>query len=146
MPPILALLLCSLFVLLLLRYDHKISGAQSWAVWLPTLWMLRCASVPFNTWFDMQQYRELGASVEDGNAFDRNLLIVLMAIAVLVLIKRGTSLRAVIKDNKWFFVLLGYMLVSIAWSDYQLVSLKRWFKVSGDLVMALVVLTEISPV
>jgi O-antigen ligase len=146
MPPILAVLLCCPFVLTLLRYDRKISGALSVAVWLPTFWMMRCASVPFDTWFDLQVYRELGASVEAGNPFDRNVLIVLIAAGVLVLMKRGFNAGAAVKDNKWLFVLLAYMFVSILWSDYTLVSLKRWFKVSGTLVMALVVLTEMSPV
>jgi O-antigen ligase len=146
MPPILALLLGGIFVVLLLRYDHKISGAQSWAVWIPTFWMIRCASVPFDTWFDIKTYRELGASVESGNPFDRNILSVLILLGLVTIIKRKVDLLSVIRNNKWLFILTIFMLVSVSWSDFALVSLRRWFKVSGSLVMALVVLTEKSPI
>jgi O-antigen ligase len=146
MPPILALLLCGVFVVYLLRYDRKISGTQSWVVWVPTIWMIRCASVPFDTWFDLQAYRELGASVESGNPFDRNILIVLMLIGVVTLVTRRVDVLSVVRDSKWLVILTVFMLVSVAWSDYPMVSLRRWFKVSGALVMALVVLTELSPI
>jgi exopolysaccharide production protein ExoQ len=37
------------------------------------------------------------------------------------------------------------MLVSIIWSDYQFVSFKRWVRVVGTFIMALMVLTEAKP-
>jgi O-antigen ligase len=37
------------------------------------------------------------------------------------------------------------MLISILWSDFQYVSLKRWVKTAGTVVMALVVLSEPDP-
>ena len=42
-------------------------------------------------------------------------------------------------------VLLAYMLVSIVWSDYQFVSFKRWVRVAGTFIMAVMVLTEVQP-
>jgi len=45
-------------------------------------------------------------------------------------------------DNKWLLMLFLYMGVSILWSDYAVVSLKRWIKTTGDLVMVLIILTD----
>ena len=40
----------------------------------------------------------------------------------------------------------AYCLISVAWSDYPDVSFKRWFKATGDVVMALIVVTDAQPV
>ena len=145
MNPNLALLLCLIFVAFLLRYDHRISQSQSWATWLPTLWMLRCASRPVNMWFDYHAFSELGASVEAGNPMDRNVLTVLIVAGLIVLVRRKVNLSVVVRENKWLCILFLYMAISMLWSDYMFVSVKRFIKVAGALVMALVVLTESSP-
>jgi O-antigen ligase len=40
----------------------------------------------------------------------------------------------------------GYCLISLAWSDFPVVALKRWFKLLGELMVVLVVLTDPRPV
>ena len=49
------------------------------------------------------------------------------------------------KNNIWILVLFLYLGISILWSDFMGVSFKRWIRATGDLVMALVVLTEPAP-
>ena len=46
MPRQLALLLCTAFVLFLLRLERRQSAGVSAALWIPTLWMLAIASKP----------------------------------------------------------------------------------------------------
>jgi len=48
--------------------------------------------------------------------------------------------------NSALLILFAYMLLSALWSDFPEVGVKRWFRCGGDLVMALVVLTEPNPV
>lgn len=148
MHPTLALLLCLAFVVSLLKLDYRIFKAQSMASWIPTLWMLYCASKPFPYWFSSRQVvgvENLSAAIIEGSPMDRNFLLVLIAVGLVILVRRKIDWRQVIIDNRWLLLLFLYMLVSISWSDYPFVSLKRWFKASGSIVMALVVLTGPSP-
>ena len=43
----------------------------------------------------------------------------------------------------WYFL---YCLLSVIWSDFPDISIKRWIKATGDVVMALVVVTDAQPV
>ena len=47
--------------------------------------------------------------------------------------------------NKWIAALLLYSAVSIMWSKYPEVAMKRWIKLFGSVVMALIVLSESMP-
>ncbi|HEX7860390.1 MAG TPA: O-antigen ligase family protein [Verrucomicrobiae bacterium] len=88
---------------------------------------------------------ESETSVEAGSAVDRNFLTALIIPGFLVLLKRNLSWESVCKNNKWFVLLFLYMGISILWSDYPWVSFKRWIKVSGAVIMALVLITELRP-
>jgi len=146
MPPIIALLLCLLFVGALLKIDHQRSAGLTKALWIPTLWFLYCATRPLTEWFQSGQYAEPGAfTIESGSTLDRNVLSILIVISLIILQKRRINWTRIFKDNRWLVALLVYMLVSILWSDYPFVSFKRWIRTAGTLIMALMVLTEASP-
>lgn len=140
----LALFFCLIFVAALLKLDHQRFKPRSFVSWIPTLWMLHCASKPFPYWFASGIAAE-DITVIEGSPMDRNFLMILIVAGIVVLSRRKTDWNRVILDNQWLFLLFTYMLVSILWSDYPFVSLKRWFKASGTIVMALVVLTGASP-
>ncbi len=145
MPPIVALCLCAAFVLGLLRIDHRRNRGLSKITWLPTLWFLIAASRPVAQWFTGGEVGEEGASVEDGSPLDRFVLLCLITLGMAVLAKRRFDWSTMLRDNRWLVLLFVYMLVSILWSDFPFVSFKRWIKTAGSVVMALVVLTELSP-
>lgn len=148
MYPTLALLLCLAFVAFLLKLDYRSFKPQSMTSWVPTLWILYCASKPFPYWFSSRQVvgvEDLSTAIIEGSPMDRNFLLVLIVVGLLILIRRKIHWQRVLVDNRWLFLLFLYMLVSISWSDYPYVSLKRWIKASGTIVMALVVLTGPSP-
>jgi hypothetical protein len=63
--------------------------------------------------------------MEEGSPLDRNVLITLALMGMTILTKRGSVFHA-IKDNILVFLLLGFMLMSVLWSDMIFVSLKRW--------------------
>ena len=147
MPPKLAFILCTAFVAYLLKLDYHRFKEQSVTIWIPTIWILYCASKNFALWSGTYNYdiENITAAIIAGSPMDRNFLSVLIVIGLLILARRKIDWNQVFKDNQWLFLLFLYMLVSILWSDYPFVSLKRWIRVSGTIVMALVVLTGPSP-
>ena len=140
MPPPLALLLCTIFVLFMLRLDRKQSPDVSFALWVPTIWMLLIASKPLALWFQSG-----AATMEEGSALDRVFLIALLCLGLIILAKRKFNLSNAIKKNIWLMLLIGYMLVSIIWSEMPFISFKRWVRELVAVVMAFVVATEPEP-
>ena len=62
-----------------------------------------------------------------------------------VLIKRQVRLSEIVLNNGWLIAFLLYCFISIAWSDFPFVAFKRWIKILGHPIMALIVLTEPDP-
>jgi O-antigen ligase len=147
----LALSLCLVFVAFLLKLDHQRFKPQSMAGWIPTVWMLNSAAKPFGFWYVVffgyrgRWIEDLSERVIEGSPVDRNFLLVLIGVGLLILARRKINWRQVVTENRWLLLLFFYMLVSISWSDYPFVSLKRWIKASGIILMALIVLTGPSP-
>ena len=138
MPPKLALTLCSLFVLFLLKLNRKQYPEASTALWIPTIWMLLAASKPLGVWFNAG-----GASMEMGSPLDRNFLSILAIIGIIILAKRGFNWSEAVNSNFWAILLLGFMFISTFWTDIITVSLKRWARELIVFIMAFVVSTEI---
>ena len=69
----------------------------------------------------------------------------LIVVGFCVLVKRQVRLSEVIPNNGWLIVFLLYCFISIAWSDFPFVAFKRWIKILGHPIMALIVLTEPDP-
>lgn len=136
----LALLLCTLLVLHLLRFDRRQATKVSSALWLPTIWMLICASKPIGIWFGGAGY-----DFVSGSALDRNFLTLLFVIGFIILLKRNFRWTRAIKANGWLMLMLAYMLISILWAEGPFLSFKRWFRELGAIIMAFLVLTDPAP-
>lgn len=143
MAPRLVLAICFVFIALLLWIDSKKSKEITWAVWIPSIWMLYCASRPIAAWLNSGSLAD--ADVAEGSPMDRNFLILLLGMCIFVLSRKGISWSRLFQENTWLFVFFGYMALSIVWSDYTFVSLKRWIRASGSILMAGVILTEKNP-
>jgi exopolysaccharide production protein ExoQ len=139
MPPPLALLLCTAFVLFLLVLERRVSRHISSALWIPTLWMLLIASKPLAVWFG-----ERGDN-ETGSALDRLVLTVLGVAAVAVLARRRFNWSGPLRRHGWLLVMLVYALVSTLWSDIPLIALRRWMRELIIVPMGLVILSEANP-
>lgn len=144
MAPFLALILCMLLVLWLLKLDHKQSEQVTAATWIPTLWFLICASRPLAWWITGQNVTG-DISALEGSSLDRNVLLLLILIACLLLVRSSFEWTRFISENKPLLLLFGFMLFTIAWSDFPFVSFKRWFKTAGSVIMGIVVLSEPNP-
>lgn len=137
MPSALALLLCTIFVLFMLRLDRKQSPEVSFALWIPTIWMLLTFSKPLGIWFQSG-----AATIEEGSELDRAFLTALLCLGLIILAKRRFNWSNGIGENIWLILLIGYMLVSCLWSDIPFISFKRWSKEFIAVIMAFVVATE----
>ena len=143
MNPKLALFLCILFILWLLRQERKRHLDVSNALWAPLLWFGILGSRPLSMWFGFGGDGQ--GDPTDGSPFDRFVFQALIVLGLVILARRRVGLSAVIKRNKWLFLFFLYLGISVIWSDYPFVSLKRWIKDVGNIVMVLVVLSEANP-
>jgi exopolysaccharide production protein ExoQ len=70
----------------------------------------------------------------------------LMVAGCITLARRRLDWQALLANNRALALFFLYCGISVLWSDYPFVSLKRWFKDIGNVIMVLVVLTETDPV
>src|SRR5260221_14539687 len=146
MPPKLALLIATVFVVFAFRHDRKHAAPVSKALFWPSLWYLVVASRPFGAWLLMWGIPLPGGSdATDGSFADRWFFLVLTIIGCWILSRRRFDWGDALRRNPWLAVFLTFMAFSILWSDYPFVSFKRFVKIIGSVVMAMVVLTEENP-
>src|SRR5262245_8406235 len=143
MPPQLALFLTLVFSGFMLRHDARRNPQASYALWLPVIWLFLVGSRFLSQWLTMMGLPIGGAaSIEDGSTFDALVFLALIGAGMLVLSRRNISATVFASGNVWLTLFLVYCFVSIVWSDFPLVALKRWIKILGHPVMALIILTE----
>jgi O-antigen ligase len=144
MPPPLALLLTTLGVLVLFRLDSRAYGRLG-ALWIPVIWLVLSGSRFLGQWLAILQGGSADAPdamLEDGSAIDRVVFSALIILGILVLRQRRVRVRDVVRSNVFLSAFLLYCFLAIFWSDFPYVALKRYIKVIGHPVMALIVLTE----
>jgi O-antigen ligase len=123
--------------LLALDYDRR--ERTSIALWLSALWLGIAGSRPVSAWLNVNSASD---PFTDGSPFDRNVFSLLLAAGLVVLIARRARVLKLLTVNWPIVVFLLYSALSISWSDYSDIALKRWIKSLGDFVMIMVVLTE----
>jgi len=81
----------------------------------------------------------------EGSPVDRAVFLILILAGVIVLLRRRLNWSELFTRNAWIWLFFIFGAISILWSDYPFVSLKRWIKTFGTVIMALVILTEQRP-
>ena len=146
LPPIVASFLTIAFIVFLFRRDIREKPDVSGALWLPVLWLVLAFSRSVSAWLNIFGLPVSGgASVEEGSPLDACFFFVLIIAGFCVLAKRQVRLSEVVLHNRWLIVFLLYCFISIAWSDFPFIAFKRWIKILGHPIMALIVLTEPDP-
>jgi O-antigen ligase len=145
MPSGLALLGGLVFVAYLLRIDSKQLKDGSWALWLPLAWMFFAGSRFLSQWLSIMGVPVPGADQVDGSPLDRVVFFFLMAAAIVVLRRRGVDWPRAFLDNKWVWLYFVFGLASVLWSAEPALSFRRVPKAAGNVLMAMVVLTEPIP-
>src|SRR5437867_477726 len=146
LPPSIASCLTLAFIIFLFRRDIRERPDVSSALWLPLLWLILGCSRSVSEWLNIFGLPVRGAaSVEEGSPLDASFSFALIIAGFCVLMKRQVRLSEIISNNGWLIAFLLYCFISIAWSDFPFVAFKRWLKVLGHPIMALIVLTEPNP-
>ena len=145
MPPALASLLTLAFVSFLFWRDNRQQDNVTAALWIPFVWLFLIGSRYVSQWLAMFGFSVGGVSVEEGSPLDAIVFLGLIAIGLLVLVKRRARFSEFARNNGWLTCFLVYCLIAIAWSDFPLVAFKRWIKVIGHPIMVLVVFSEPDP-
>jgi exopolysaccharide production protein ExoQ len=144
MPPQLALLLTAGFIAALFVRDSRLGYRTTSALWIPLGWMLITGSRFVSEWLNpgaTGSYRMLA----DGSPVDRAFFLGLIAAGAVVLWHRRLKVLDVALQHGWLLALLAYSLVAVLWSDFPFVALKRWIKILGHPIMALIIFTEPDP-
>jgi exopolysaccharide production protein ExoQ len=145
MPPLLALLVGLAFIVYLLRIDSRQSKDGSSALWIPLSWMFFGGSRFLSQWLSVMGVPVPGADAVDGSPLDRVVFFFLMAAAIVVLRRRRVDWPRVFFDNKWIWLYFAFGLVSVLWSAEPMMSFRRVPKAAGNVLMAMVILTEPRP-
>jgi len=147
MPPALALILTLTAIAGLLWREARKSPQVSGALWLPVIWIFLVSSKFVGQWLaTLGLTSERAVSMEDGSPIDAVVFLALIVAGAVVLARRGVTPGRIIAQNKFVAIFLLYCLISIAWSDFPLVALRRWVKVLGHPIMALVILSGFDPI
>lgn len=130
------------FFFYLLKKDIARREGVSGAIWIPTLWVGIQASRPVSTWIGFGG----GSDSLEGSPADRLFYFACILAGMFVLSRRRLNLGQIIAGSWGVFLFYGFLLISVLWADSTVVSFKRWFKDFGNIVIALVILTEKNPI
>jgi exopolysaccharide production protein ExoQ len=132
-----AFLILSLFVL---ERERRVRTSK--ALWLPTFWVLICASRFVAQWIGTTSLHPDTALLVEGNPIDRTIMGTLLGLGIIVLLCRWRRVVAILRMNWPILLFFSYCFISVFWSDYPGVAFKRWIKSLGDIAMLLIVLTD----
>lgn len=139
MPRQVALALCSVFILYMLRCDRKENPILSWTLWLPTFWFLAAASSSVDNLFGVSGSRE------SGGVIDPIFQACVLGFGILAISRSKLNLSLIAHQNVWLIVLIGYTLLSVVWSDMPMRSFRSWFKEIVAITMGLLVFAQPVP-
>jgi exopolysaccharide production protein ExoQ len=147
-----AMIVCMTGITGLFYLDRNKFLRTSKALWLPIIWLWIVGSRPASAWLSIWfgfHFGLPGRSAQEqieGSPVDALIFAILLAAGIVVLSRRSTQTKSLLKANLPILIFFAFCLVSILWSPFPGVSFKRWIKAIGDLVMALIVVTEPDPI
>lgn len=146
MTPYLPTLLCLLVSAYLFWVDRRQAEGVSGAVWIPLLWMFLAGSRYASQWLALGPPDFVSAEAYDeGSPLNRNVFLGLILAGVAVLGQRRVDWSAVLTRNSWLFLFFLFAATSVLWADDTFLSFKRLLKGFGNVVMALIILTDKHP-
>ncbi|MDH4316890.1 MAG: O-antigen ligase family protein [Desulfobulbaceae bacterium] len=123
-------------------YDAtRATGEQEFSIflWLPCLWLFFNASrVLIGLSLDVDHAGSGGFKAQAT-------YFALIFLGIFCLMKRNVDWNELIRHNFLVILFFFYMSISLSWSDYPFISLKRFVKTVGILMMAFIILTENDP-
>jgi hypothetical protein len=130
MRPQIALLIGTAGVLTLLVADRETRSKRSLAMWVPTFWIIIIASRMVTQWFATSSMTTTQSYV-DGSPLDAGIFLLLTVLAFGIVVARRIAVADWIGRNLFLCLYLVYCGISITWSDFPIVSLKRYIRWVG---------------
>jgi len=87
----------------------------------------------------------MSAGDEAGSPLDRNFLLCLIFIGLIILGRRRVDWTSFKRSNAWLVALLLFALISVLWADNSFVSFKRYVRLVGSVLMGLIIFSEPNP-
>ena len=144
MPQAVATVIYVVGILGLFYLDRDENSRMSKALWIPAVWLFLTSSRGVSLWLGMAQVHSQEAYVE-GSPIDMAVYTSLLIAALTVVISRTERVGPLLRKNGPILLFFAFCAVSILWSDFPFVALKRWVKSVADLAMVLIILTEPDP-
>jgi len=144
MSPVLATLVYTSGIAVLFFLDRDNSIQTSKALWLPVIYLWILGSRPISVWFGIVPAQGTDIQLE-GSPIDAVFFGVLLIAAIVVLIQRGRKTIILLNGNLPILMYFSFCLLTVIWSDFPGVAIKRWIKALGDLAMILIVVTDEHP-
>lgn len=116
------------------------------ALWLPLLWLAILGSRAVSLWFGVGMRFETPGDYVEGSPLDRNVFLIIICTGFIVLWRRRVDWGLFCRANRGVCLFFIYCGISVIWSDYFFVGVKRWSKDCGNIIMVLIILTEENPV
>lgn len=139
------LLLTLTFLAIFFRQDQKEYPRFSLGLWVSLAWLLssttRIVLILFSRGRSHTVFDAPTSSVE-GSLEGRMISTALILLAVVLLVKKKDALLSLMRANRGILVLYAYALLSITWSDYAGISLKKFIRLMGYLLVAFLIAIE----
>jgi exopolysaccharide production protein ExoQ len=146
MPPQIATALFAVGIAGLFWLDRDDDSVRtSKALWVPIIWLSIAGSRSVSAWLGISVPQEIPGQLPEGSLLDQLIAGTLMLMGVIVLIRRRRDVLSLLKANWPIVLYFSFCLVSLIWSDFPGWGFKRWVRALGDLIMVLVVVTDVQP-
>jgi exopolysaccharide production protein ExoQ len=120
-------------------------GKPSLRIWGPYVWLFFASTRTLSSWLALGQPVGHGDLNGTGSPADELVMTLLIVLGLFALASRAEQTKRILAANKWLVILFIYMALSILWSNFPVISLRRCARSMGAFVMVLVVLTERNP-
>lgn len=123
--------------------DYKKKDGFTRELWIPLVWMFFAGSRYLSQWLNLTPPQV--QAFHEGSPLDAFVFALLIMAGIFVLSKRKIEWNLVLTKNIWIWLYFLYCGVSVVWSDYPFISLKRYIKELGNPIMVLIILTDKNP-
>lgn len=144
MPPRVAAFLTMVFILFLFIRESRKKVNVSSALWLPVMWMTITGTRFVGQWVNLGSSADDGTGTE-GSTIDALYFLILIITGICALAQRRVLIGEILRNNRWLTVFFVYCFLSITWSDFPFIAFKRYIKIFGHPVMALIIITDPDP-
>jgi O-antigen ligase len=144
MPPAVASIIFAIGIAGLFYLDRDESARPSKALWLVVIWLGTNGSRPVSAWLGMDLSPGTGG-LPPTSLLDQAVAGTLELLGVIVLIRRRSGVTGLLKASWPILLYFSFALVSLSWSDFPGWGFKRWVRSLGDLLIALIIVTDAHP-